>query len=328
MAALQRALSFAQVDDVALLIGQHLHLNVTRVDDRFLDINFAIAKRPLRLAARAFERRLEVVGGVDKTHAFATTACGGFQHDRITDARGHFLCLLEGLEASRCAGHKRNACAFHGLAGAGLRSHSVHGGGRGADEFHPRLDARSGELRILGEKSVSRMDRVCSGSRGDVQKFLNIEIGLGGGGRADGIGLVGFADVEGGAIYLRVDGNGGDSHFVAGTNDPHGDLAAIRDENFLEHFLERDCRSANSRFYRRFPAQTPLPRTVPRKAVACRHGGFHEEQTHHRGHRQHRGCGLGGYVSVNYCFRRKVRCHEVVVYFQEPTKIRESKSLT
>jgi hypothetical protein len=44
--------------------------------------------------------------------------------------------------------------------------------------------------------------------------------------------------VEGGAIYLRVDGNGGDSHFVAGTNDPHGDLAAIRDENFLEHFPE------------------------------------------------------------------------------------------
>jgi|HubBroStandDraft_6_1064221.scaffolds.fasta_scaffold2138763_1 hypothetical protein len=37
-------------------------------------------------------------------------------------------------------------------------------------------------------------------------------------------------------------------------------------------------------------------------------------------------CGLGGYVSVNYCFRSKVRCHKVVVYFQEPTKIRESKS--
>ena len=26
-------------------------------------------------------------------------------------------------------------------------------------------------------------------------------------------------------------------------------------------------------------------------------------------------CGLGGYVSANYCVRRKVRCHKVVVYF-------------
>ena len=56
MAALQRTLALAQIHGVAVLVGQHLHFDVARVDDRFLDINFAVAKRPLRLAAGALQR--------------------------------------------------------------------------------------------------------------------------------------------------------------------------------------------------------------------------------------------------------------------------------
>ena len=52
MPPLQRTLAFAKIDRVAMLVGEHLHLDVPRIDDRLLDINFAIAERALRLAAR------------------------------------------------------------------------------------------------------------------------------------------------------------------------------------------------------------------------------------------------------------------------------------
>ena len=58
MAALQRTFALAQIDGLSVLVGQHLHLDVAWIEDRLLDINFAIAKRALRLAARPFERRL------------------------------------------------------------------------------------------------------------------------------------------------------------------------------------------------------------------------------------------------------------------------------
>jgi len=56
MAALQRAFAFAEVDRVAVLVGQHLHLDVARIDDGLLDINFAVSKRPFRLTSRRFQR--------------------------------------------------------------------------------------------------------------------------------------------------------------------------------------------------------------------------------------------------------------------------------
>ena len=174
-----------------------------------------------------------------QTHAFAAAAGGGLQHHRIADARGNLLGLLERFEAARSAGHKRNAGALHGLPRAGFRAHRVHRRGGGADELHARVGAGSGELRVLGEKSVAGMDGVCAGARGDVENLLNVEIGLGRCGCADGISLIGLADVQRGAIDVRVDGNRGNSHLVAGADDAHGNLAAIGDENFLEHFPER-----------------------------------------------------------------------------------------
>ena len=80
------------------------------------------------------------------------------------------------------------------------------------------------------------MDGVCAGACGNVENLLNVEIRLGGGWRADGVSLIGLADVQRGAVHVRVDGNRGDSHLVAGADDAHGNLAAVRDENFLEHY--------------------------------------------------------------------------------------------
>ncbi len=196
MTPLQRALALAEIHRVAVLVGQHLHLDVARIDDRFLDVNFAVAERALRLAARALERRLQFFGRVHETHAFAAAASRGLQHHRIADARRNFFGLLERFQASRCAGNKGNARALHRLSRAGFRAHGVHRRGGGADELHARLSAGARELRILGKKSVAGMNGVRAGARGNVENLLDVEIRFGRGGRADGIRFVGFANVQ------------------------------------------------------------------------------------------------------------------------------------
>ena len=69
MAALQRAIALAEMDDVAMPVGEDLNLDVARRGDVFLDQHAAGAERRLDFADRAFERRLEVGVLVDAAHA-------------------------------------------------------------------------------------------------------------------------------------------------------------------------------------------------------------------------------------------------------------------
>src|SRR5450631_4927632 len=95
MAALQRTLAFSEIDRVAMLVSQHLHLDVAGIDDRLLDINFAVAERSFRFAARTFESRPQLSGRVDEAHALSTASSGGFQHHGIADAGRDLFGLFE-----------------------------------------------------------------------------------------------------------------------------------------------------------------------------------------------------------------------------------------
>ena len=69
----------------------------------------------------------------------------------------------------------------------------------------------------------------------DVEDLVHPQIRLGGRSRADGVGFVGLADMERGAVDVGIDGDGGDAHFAAGAHDAHRDLSSIGDQNLLEH---------------------------------------------------------------------------------------------
>ena len=53
VAPLDRAIALAEVDDVAVLIGHDLKLDVMRVDDQLLDINLGVPESFLRFRSRA-----------------------------------------------------------------------------------------------------------------------------------------------------------------------------------------------------------------------------------------------------------------------------------
>ena len=53
MAALQRAVALAEMDDIAVAVGEHLELDMARRADVFLDQHARVAEGRLRLALRA-----------------------------------------------------------------------------------------------------------------------------------------------------------------------------------------------------------------------------------------------------------------------------------
>ena len=69
----------------------------------------------------------------------------------------------------------------------------------------------------------------------DGDDFVDVEIAFARGRGADGVGLVGEADVEGFAIDFAEDGDGADAEFAAGAKDADCDFSPVGDQDFFEH---------------------------------------------------------------------------------------------
>ncbi len=95
MPALQRALALAEVNHVAVRVGQHLDLDMARPRDQALDEHALVAEPGLRLAARALQRRVELVGRIHDPHAAPAAASRGLDQQRIS--RGPRLDLRKAL---------------------------------------------------------------------------------------------------------------------------------------------------------------------------------------------------------------------------------------
>ena len=123
MAALHGAFALAEVDAVAVLVGEDLHFHVPRILDVFLDIDFAVAERAFGLATRSFERGLEFLRRAHHAHALAATTRRSLQHDGIADFGSLDFCFGV-LQSAQRAGNKWNVGLRHCLAGAGFRAHA------------------------------------------------------------------------------------------------------------------------------------------------------------------------------------------------------------
>ena len=74
MATLDRAVALAEVDDVAVRIGEHLHLDVPRVLEVALDVDRRVGEVRLALPAGRLERALDLVGRANDLEALAAAA--------------------------------------------------------------------------------------------------------------------------------------------------------------------------------------------------------------------------------------------------------------
>ena len=103
--------------------------------------------------------------------------------------------------------------------------------GRGPTKMMPACVAGAGQLGVLGQEAVARMDRVDSPLFGERDERGDIEIGADRlAGLTDRVGLVRLQPMQGEPVFVGVNADRPDAQLVSGPEDPDGNLTAIRDE--------------------------------------------------------------------------------------------------
>ncbi len=236
MAALQRAVAVIQVDGIALAVGQHLNLDVTRLLEELLHVHGAVAEGRVGLGAGHGDRGDQVGFGVHHAHATSAAAGGGLDDHRVADAPGGGQ-QLAFIVAQRPVGawHRGHAGLLHRFDGADLVAHQANGLGARADEGEAGTLDLLGEVGILGEEAVAGVDGAGVGHLGRADQRGDIEVGLGRGSGADAHRLIGEPHVHQFAVGLGVDRNRLDPELLAGPQDAKSDLAAVGDKNLVQH---------------------------------------------------------------------------------------------
>ena len=131
---------------------------------------FSISTRSSPKAAAASrlaeaERTLELRGGFDDAHALAAATGGGLDQHRIADPIGLARERVEVLRLAVIAGHQRHAGLLHQLLGRALGAHRADRARRRADEDDAAALACLGEVRVLRQETVARMDRLGTRAR-------------------------------------------------------------------------------------------------------------------------------------------------------------------
>ncbi len=220
-----------------MLVAQHLDLHVAG----FLDIPLAV-----HLGGAEGRRRLGLAGGeglghaftlADDAHAPATPAGRRLEDDGVADAVGDLLGLPGVAQGPLAAWHHRDSRLLGDLPRLDLVAHEPDGLGGRADERDAAGPTDVGKARVLGEKPIAGMDGLAVGDGRRRDDRRNVEVA---GPRvvgADADRLVGEPDRKGLGIGRGMGDHGADPQLAARADDPHRDLAAIRDENLVEHGL-------------------------------------------------------------------------------------------
>ena len=110
---------------MAVLVGQHLDLDVPRGGDQALDEQGVVAERAARLAPGRGDGVGEVAGPVHRAHALPATAGRRLDQHRVADPRdGPRQLVVREPDAVRPR-HDRDAGRGHGLLGADLVAHRL-----------------------------------------------------------------------------------------------------------------------------------------------------------------------------------------------------------
>ena len=176
----------------------------------------------------------------DDAHSLSAAARRRLDDHRKADLLRELERFVDVLHRTGRSRHDRHADGGHRLARRGLVAHHANLVAGRPDERDVRRDADVGELGVLGEKAVAGMDRVGAGDLGGGDDARNVEIRLARRRRADADVVVGEAHVQRFAIGLGVDGDRLHAELAAGADDAQRDLAAIGDQDLVEHSSSSD----------------------------------------------------------------------------------------
>ena len=235
VAALDGAVALADVNNFTAFIAQDLEFDMVRFFDEFFEVDVGVAEGFFRFhpgGEESFDEADVVMGG---SHAFAAATSDGFDHHGVSD----FFCGFDGFmfgSDGAIATWGDGDASFAGIfSGEGFISHFTNGIRGRTDEADVTGLADFGEVGAFREKTVPRVDGVDIADFGGGDDAIDFKITLCAGSWADADGFVGGLDVKGVVIGFGVDGESTDAEVFAGADDAEGDLAAVGDEDFVEH---------------------------------------------------------------------------------------------
>ena len=210
-----------------MLIREDLHLDVARGVDEMLEEQRVVAERGGGLAAGPLQRGRQLRRLGHAMHPLATATRTGLDENREPDVGCRGDEVVVGQAGARQTRHHRHVASGDGGPGRDLVSHRRDRLRGRPDEDDARLRQSGREFLVLREESVARVDGVGTGLACRVDHFCDVEVALGGGGRADVHGDVGLPDVARLRVGVGIDGDTADSHVAQGVYHPAGDLTTV-----------------------------------------------------------------------------------------------------
>ena len=230
------ASSTTKVHGVALAISQHLDLDVPRILEKLLHVDHVVAERGLGLGLGRADGIVQCRLGVHDTHATPATTARSLDDHRITDLARVTRIIVDVIgQGPAGTGYAGHAGGFHCADRFDLVAHHADDFSGRANEDEAGLLDTFGEVGVLAEKAVARMDGLGVGHfrRGDDAR--DIQVTLAGRSRADTHRLVGHADVFQIAVHRGMHGHRLDAERMAGAQHAERNFAAIGDDDLVEH---------------------------------------------------------------------------------------------
>ena len=234
VAALHGALALAEVEHVAVPVGEHLDLDVPGALDVALDEHPPVPEARERLVRRAAKAVAHLVLAGRDPHPLAPAAGRGLDHHRVADLARDGHRLVGAGKRPVHPGDRVHPRLGGEPAGLDLVPHRADRGRRRPDEGDPRRLEGGHERSVLGEEAEAGVHRVRPGRAGRLHHRLDVEVALCRGRRADAHRPVRHAHVRRALVRLGVDGGRRDPEAPRGARDPARDLAPVRDEDAPE----------------------------------------------------------------------------------------------
>jgi hypothetical protein len=164
------------------------------------------------------------------------------------------------------ARHAGNAEALCRALCLDLVAHDPDVLGFRADEGDAMVLQHLGEAGVLGQEAVAGMNRIRAGDLAGRDDRGHVEVAVAGGGRPDADALVGKPHVHGVGVGGRVHGHRRDAELLGRAQDPQGDFAPVRDQDFIEHG-RYSITSSGSPYSTGWPSSTKMAVTVPARGA-------------------------------------------------------------
>ena len=239
VAALDGAVALAEVNHVALAVAQYLHLDMAWIGEVFFHVHVAVAKSRFCFGRGHGVAGLEFVFVARDFHALAAAACHRLDKDGEADFFGKREAFVRVLQDAGRAGDEGQAEFPHGVFRHRLVAHAGDVFGRGADEGEVVFLHHARKFLVLGQETDAGVDGVDAGQRCRRQDRRDVEIALARRGRADAYAFIRHAHSHAVCVCRRMHDNRADAHFLAGPHDTQCNLAAVRDQDFVEHGFTR-----------------------------------------------------------------------------------------